>query len=281
MKTVTIEKNRYSVPERWEECTEEQIQQLLPFQLIDLKEQEPEYRGLLKSLALEVLLPVVKTIRNVLDHEPLWRLGQLTRWIWEQRISHKPFVSFEFEGVNYLLPDDNYSNTTSIEIAMANIHYMAYSRPKDPDPNALLQLVATLCRPARSDLKRWRKSADWNGDAREEYNTILADERADRMKGLSLGVVMGVLQYFEAMNARFMELYPEVYEADPNAPDLPPLYANGEGLVTTFMDIAKTGVFGDFDKVCKQNGHTVWLFMRDNNLKLARARRLAETEAND
>ncbi|MGM9510146.1 hypothetical protein ACS5NO_20595 [Larkinella sp. GY13] len=36
------------------------------------------------------------------------------------------------------------------------------------------------------------------------------------------------------------------------------------------MGIAKLGVFGNFDQVCKQNVHTVWIFLRDNNLKIKR-----------
>ncbi|RAJ94201.1 hypothetical protein LX87_04086 [Larkinella arboricola] len=276
MKKVKIDGVSQLIPERWEECTEEQIQQLLPLQLVVLNEQEPQSRGRLKNAALRVLFPMVKKFEKDLLPEQLWALGQLTRWIWEKRLTHKPFESFEFEGVDYLLPDDNFSNTTAIEIAMANIHYLAYTRPENPNPRAVLQLVTTLCRPVRKDLKSFRKSADWNGDAREEYNTILADERAGRMTTLGLGVVMGVLQYFEAMNSRFVSMYREVYEPDPDAADLPPLYAGGEGLVTTLMEIAKTGTFGDFDKVCKQNGHTVWLFLKDTNLKIARAKVLAE-----
>jgi hypothetical protein len=276
MRKVKIGGVSYSVPEQWEECSTEQLIQLLPLQLVSLEEQAAEIRGRLKDAALVVLLPLPSSIRKDLTTEQLWQLGQLTRWVWKTKVTHKPFASFQHSGMEYLLPDDNFSNTTAIETAMANIHFLAYTRPEDPNPRAVFNIITTLCRPARKDLKKFRTSSDWNGDAREEYNTILADERAEKMDQLSLGIVMAILQYFEAMNNRFVGMYRQVYEADPEVEKQPPLYYAGEGLITTLMDIAQTGTFGDFDKVCKQNAHTLWLFLKDNNLKAARANRLAE-----
>ena len=283
MKKVTIEGQTWQVPTAWEECTGEQIQRLLGLQLIELDEAEPIGATRLKDIALAELLPLPAEVLIDLTAEQRWNLGRLTRWIWKQRVSKKPFDSFTVDGpdgkpMTYLLPDDNFSNTTAIEIAMANIHYLGFTRPENRNPKAVLSLLATLCRPQRKDLKAFRQSVDWTGDRREEYNTILADERAGTFDQLQIGTVMAITQYFEAMNRRFLQVYKDVYEPDPNADDEAPLYQNGEGLITTLMDVAKTGTFGDFDKVCKQNGHTIWLYLRDNNLKIRRDIARAERE---
>ncbi|MGA0558281.1 hypothetical protein ACO2Q8_16600 [Larkinella sp. VNQ87] len=277
MKTVQIGPKSYKMPEGWAECTPEQIQALLPLQLLQPKQDDPATSALLKFAAAKVLLGAPEKLVNRLDAAQKWRLMRLARWVFTARIEKKPFNSFTFKGVTYLLPEPNYANTSAIEIAMANINYIAYVRTESPSIPAVFKLVATLCRPARKDAARWRASTDWNGDIREAYNTLLADDRAQQFQSenLPIGVVMAVLQYFEFMNNRFLESYRLAYEPTDD-PDEPPLYQNGEGLVTTFMDIAKLGVFGDFDQVCKQNGHTVWMFLRDNNLKIRRANQRAE-----
>ncbi|SFD46675.1 hypothetical protein [Spirosoma endophyticum] len=281
MKTVRINDKPYKVAESWAECTEEQKIRLLPLQLVELNEDEdPMGAGKLKALALKVLLPELGKYLADLTDDHWFSLGRLTKWIWSTKISEKPFESFSLDGVAYLLPDDNFSNTTAVEIAIANIQYLAFTRPEKPNPASVRLLIATLCRPARKDLKTFQKSVDWSGDKREEYNTILAEERSVQFGRLPFGVIMAVTQYFEAMNGRFLKQYQDVYEPDPNAEEEAPLYLNGEGLVTTLMDIAKDGVFGDFDKVCRQNGHTIWLYLRDNNKKIKRAnaRALRETD---
>lgn len=286
MKTVKIEDEDFQVIQSWAECSQANILQLLPLQLIGVDQQDPAAAGRVRRLALTVLVPGLDKYAGDLTDHQWWRIGRLTNWIWKTRIDAKPFDSFTVDGpdgkpVVYLLPDDNFVNTSAIEISMANIHYLSFTRPKNPNHKAVLMLLSTLCRPQRTDLKKFRKSAEWNGDAREEYNTVLAEERAATFATLPLGVIMAITQYFEAMNGRFLKTYKDVYEPDPAADEEEPLYKNGEGLVTTLMDIATAGVFGDFDKVCKQNGHTVWLYLKDNNLKVKRANRKAAQQDKD
>ncbi|QHV97945.1 hypothetical protein [Spirosoma endbachense] len=284
MKKIRIESESFLMPQCWGETTQEQKLALLPLQLVDLNETgDPSGAGRLKALALKVLLPGLGKYVDRMGDDQMFALGRLVKWVWSTKITEKPFESFAIEDANgrlvtYLLPEDNYANTSAIEIAMANIHYLAFTRPGKPNPLGVLALIATLCRPARADLKKFRKSVDWNNDAREEYNTVLAEERAVQFANLPFGVVMAITQYFEAMNGRFLKAYKDVYDPDPLAEDEPAMYHNGEGLVTTLMDIAKVGVFGDFEKVCKQNAHTVWLYLRDNSLKIKRANARAELQ---
>ncbi|GAB3937020.1 hypothetical protein [Larkinella terrae] len=276
MKTVWLNALAYPVPQAWHECTSRQIVTLLPLTLLPVDLLELKERADLKARALTVLMPIPPKIHRQLSSEQRYRLGQLTRWLWQTPLQHKPLDWFEIDGVRYNLPEPNYSNTSAIEIAMANIHYLAYTRPEQPNTLAVYTLIATLCRPIRKDAETFRQSADWTGDLREEFNSVLADERARKFQKLTIGQVMAVLKYFEWMNNRFFENYQDVYDED--ASEEPPLYKNGEGILTSLMDIAKLGVFGNFDQVCKQNVHTVWLFLRDNNLKIKRETERMEKE---
>ncbi|GAB3892432.1 hypothetical protein GCM10028803_05250 [Larkinella knui] len=277
MKNIQIGTKSFTMPEGWAECTPEQIQALLPLQLVDPDTTSPGSSALLKFAAAKMLLSASEKLLEQLNASQKWRLMRLASWVFTTKIQAKPFDSFTFDGITYLLPEGGFSNTSAIEIAMANINYIAYVRKDQPVIHAVFQLVATLCRPIRPDAQTFKSSTDWNGDLRELYNTVLSDERAKvfQEKNLPIGVVMAILQYFEFTNNRFLEGYKLAYEPSEDQ-DEAPLYENGEGLVTTFMDIAKLGVFGDFENVCKQNGHTVWLFLRDNNLKIKRANQRAE-----
>jgi len=105
---------------------------------------------------------------------------------------------------------------------------------------------------------------------REEYNSIVADERAGQFRSLSFGVVIAVLQHFESQNVNFLRSYGEVFgQADP---DEEPLYRNGEGWIACLEDVAESGVHGSFKEVCAENVHTVFLYLKH---KIARLKREA------
>lgn len=277
MRHVQIGTESFQVPGSWEECTPEQLLLLLPLRLVNLDALRPGERARIKWKTILSILNAPAKLTLSLATEDRLRLARLTSWIWIQKeIKKKPFGYFDFQGIRYIIPDPGYSNTSAIEIAMANIQYMAFGRKKNPNVKAIYQLVATLCRPERKDLEAFKASTEWNGDIREEYNTVIAQERAKAFEkgNLPAGVVMGMLYYFEWMNSSFLKQYRDVYSGDDG--DEEPLYENGEGLVTTLMEVAKSGTFGDFEKVCRQNGHTVWIFLKDNNLKIKRANKRAE-----
>lgn len=270
MKTVHFDSTAYQIPDCWEDCTAEQLTTLLPLTLLDAEEMPPAARARIRWQAVRILIPAPEKVMAKVAVEDRHRLTRLVRWIWTgKELRKKPFDAFTVAGVSYILPQPGYADTSAIEIAMACMKYMAFAREERPDPSAVFGLIATICRPERKDLKKFRASTDWTGDRREPYNTILADERAAVFqKTLKSGTVIAILRYFEWMNAGFLRQYQDVYQEDGDTGD--PLYKNGEGLITTLMEVAKTGTFGDFDRVCSQNGHTVWMFLKDNNMKVRR-----------
>ncbi|MDR6195168.1 hypothetical protein [Siphonobacter sp. SORGH_AS_0500] len=277
MKKIELNETPYVIPESWEECSPKLLKALLPLRLANLEALLPGQRIRLKWNAVLAMLEAPDTLTAQIDPEDRHRLAKLSSWIWQQSVvKKKPLDFFEFQGVTYHLPQPGFADTTAIEIAMANIQYIAFCRKENPNPKAIFQIISTLCRPVRKDLSEFKASPEWNGDEREEYNTVIAQERAKSFETgeLPVGVVMAVLYYFEWMNGSFLKQYKDVYNEDDE--DDEPLYKHGEGLVTTLMEVAKTGTFGDFDKVCKQNGHTVWIFLRDSNLKIKRANQRAE-----
>ena len=277
MKKIWIDDTEYLVPSGWNECTPEQVSNGMTLSLYiqentDKKLLANYWVGLLKVMLADV---PDETFYN-LSGDQVYRLRPLIRWAIKDRITKKPFEFFELDEVKYYLPAENFADTTCIEMAMASIYYLAYTRKENPDMNAVLLLVATLCRPQRRDVKEFRLSKDWNGDIREEFNTILIESRS--FKKLSIGTVMAVLQYYEYMQGQFTQRYKDDYAADESGE--PPLFPNGDGILALFEEVAESGTHGTFRDVCLNNAHTIFMYIR-HKLVLNRARAKAQADQED
>ncbi len=268
MREVEINKQLYLVPSKWQECTIEQIVAILPLSLLSTDTSTVYQKIKLKRKILSVIFPAANNaLFKQLSEQQCKVLLKLTDWIFTDKITQKPFRYFEIAGVKYYLPDENFGNTTAVEVALANIHFFQYANPDKPQAMAAIEIMAILCRPRRKDLAKFKESSEWNGDIREEYNSELAKERVKLFGKLPAGYVLAVIQYFAQMNCSFLDRYKDTYNDDQ---DERPMYPDGRGILTALWDIAKLNVFGNADSVYKQNAHTVWMFMQDHSIKIKR-----------
>lgn len=278
MRDLEINDKLFLIPSKWQECTTEQVVELLPLTLFGLEGLGISKKIAVQKRALKVLLPIdINGLFSKMNLVQARSVIGLTDWIFTEKIRHKPFNFFELEGVKYYLPEENYGNTTAIEVALTNIYLVQYTNQEAPRPEAIFDILGTICRPKRRDLEAFKKSNDWTGDIREEYNSVLSEERAKKFTKLKFGYVLAIFQYFIWMNEMFLQGYKDVYEADQ---DEQPLYKNGEGILSCLFDVAKLNIFKGLDDVYKQNAHTVWMFLRDHSIKIKReiARIEAEQE---
>jgi hypothetical protein len=266
----------YLIPSGWHECTPEQVSNGMT---ISLYLQESTDKAILANYWVGLLKVMFADVPDEtfykLSGEQIYELRPLIRWAVKDRIAKKPFEFFEHDDVKYYLPSENFSDTTCIEMAMASIYYLAYTRKENPDMNAVLLLVGTLCRPQRRDLKEFRLSKEWNGDVREEFNSILIESRS--FQKLPIGTVMAVLQYYEFMQEQFTQRYKDDYAADETGETL---FPNGDGILALFEEIAETGTHGTFREVCLNNAHTIFMYIR-HKLVLNRARAKAQNDQED
>ncbi|OIN61165.1 hypothetical protein [Arsenicibacter rosenii] len=263
MKKFWISEREYHVADSWQECTPEQLKNGLLLQLSASVEKHELRKAHYTVMMLRILSDCQVKQLSQLNGEQLYRLKKLVKWAFETPVTSQPFGHFTLNGKDYLLPAEGFANTSAIELAMANIYYLQFAKGHK---EAALKLVATLCRPQRTDIKSFRRSVKWNGDAREEYNSVLADERAAEFSKLHFGVVIAVVQYFESLNRSFLERYGEVFGGDPEE-KAPPLYKNGEGWLTCLEQVAELGTHGQFQQVCAENCHTIWLYLKHRTLK--------------
>lgn len=278
MRNFYIDKIKYSCPRGLDECDAEQVGLVMAYQIGQLMFVSGSERTAAKVQLLCSLTGLEQQTLNKLTAAQAGRLLNCVAWAKAAKVTEKkPFVSFDFAGVRYVLPAENLADTSSIELAMCTIYHLAFGREVQANRKAIFSIIATICRPERADLAKFRKSAEWNGDVREEYNSRVAEERALAFEKMPFGLCKAIFDYWVAMAEKFWKRY----ESMLGETDEDPMYLNGEGQVTMLMDIAEMGVFGNFEAVCKQNVHTVFIFLKDKKLKAERMARQMERQNDD
>jgi len=261
MTTIQIDRKAYNVAQNWAELTPDQYRNLIACPRLN----SPEHRttDVEAAACLSWLGMGRKTWTNLVLAP--WQWGQLRQqfaWLFETRPEGKPPISsFLHKGINYHLPNDGFSDTTAIEVAMANMAFVDFAHPEEPDQKALDRLIATLCRPRRTDLRKFQRSRDWNGDVREPFTEQRMMERATALADLDLNMKLLVLDYFERMNDLFLHQYGELFGGGRE-----PRYGDGRGWIMLLKNVAKRGVFGPFDTVCQQPAHLLFVTLLDDLL---------------
>lgn len=257
-----------SVPENFYECNFEQKVHALTAKIYyQLDDMPDETVAKVKTELCYSLGRIPKKLYKTLQPAHIVAIKRLWNWVGTFKVTKQPFEYFDFKGVRYYLPADHFANTSAIEWAMGMIHYTNFGRTDMAKNDAIYELVMTLCRPAREDAKKFKKSSKWNGDIREEYNSILARERAVEIKaGLEWGIVIGVKDFFESMLDQFVKKYDMLFKES----DMKPLFSTGEGCIAMLEDVAEANIFGNIEKVYDTNIDTIYLYLKHKKIKAER-----------
>ncbi|MCP1384433.1 hypothetical protein [Runella salmonicolor] len=260
MLEITLGRRRLQAPENWEECSPEQVKTFLLIHRAPIEERSRAFWEKLVQTWLGLNDKQWKKL--VLSFQQWLTFKEMLTWVFEDELKGQPFDYFDFEGVRYLLPEDEFANTSALEVAVGNMLFTEFAHPTEPDLSALDLLVATFCRPQRDDLYTFFQSADWNGDNREPYNQARANERAKTFAALDIGIKVSFLTYFEKMNRAFLDEFSELFGKSESEPR----YQDGMGWMMMLKNTAKQGIFGNFEQTCNQPARTVWAFMLDDVL---------------
>lgn len=241
---------KFSLPEKWADLSAAQLRTIAPYLL------QPLDDYVMRVKVLLLLAPVLshKRLRQMGQSDSEFLVRQL-EWIWTTPMDACPILSFEWEGVEYWLPDPVFDNLVGIEFVSAEFHFKQFAREK-PVPGALDALLATICRPAKKGLDE--TDPEWDGDKREKYNSKIAERRALHFKKLPLPIKQLVLQFFIGADRAFHARYQELYKAPSGG---------GKGKQNSFgtlgiLDaLAVEGVFGTFEQVCFTNVHTLFFHL--------------------
>lgn len=258
MDTLTYKKKKYTGPAFWKECGADQLAKLIVFTRLTAKDVTDQ----VKEMAVQMIfsIPEKAWARWTMTPGEWQMLKDQINWVFSPPIE-RPFVSFEHNDTAFILPEENFADTTALELSMAFIAYTDFVDPEEPDLTAIDRLIATLCRPARKDLKAFASSDNWNGDDREPYNETRMLKRADELQSLPMGMKVVLLSYFEVQAKFFLDQYEGLFGGDSE-----PRYGDGRGWIMLLKNIAKEGHFGNFDEVSKQYAHLVYAAALDDTI---------------
>jgi hypothetical protein len=251
MKQYWLNEQTHQMPQAWRELSDKQVLRLAPYLYADRSDAHS------RLAVLKILQPQLKekTLRRM-SPEDVLALTNLTEWIWSAPMDQCPVTCFEHQKVRYLLPEPVFENCVAIEYLMANHHFRQFARPK-PAAGALELLVATLCRPEKKDLDVL--DPEWDGDRRQKYNSKVTELRAKELATLPVATKIVVLQYYVASQRAFHERYKELYKK--KKPGERQASAGDFGLLGVVHDVAGEGLFGDFERTCLTNVHTLFFHL--------------------
>jgi hypothetical protein len=193
-----------------------------------------------------------------------------------------PFWSFEHRGITYYLPKAHFENGTCLEFALASDYYDKFRETQAPED--LLLIVATLCRPANPDAK----AAELIGDVRAPLtDRAQVEARAQSIKDLPMEYAVWVLYYFTGVKLLIRDTYHDLFDEatpapeedeDDEQPKAEENQADGPrfGWWSTFIQVAKTGVLGDYNTLIQRRMHLLCMTLMEQHDEAEKIRAIQE-----
>ena len=258
MDILKYNKKTYRGPANWKDCRPGMVANLIVFSRLSAKDRTDDVYEMAVQIVFSI--PAKAWAQWTMNVAEWQMLKDQIEWVFTAP-EDRPFLTFDHDGLTYILPEENFADTTAMELSMAFIAFTDFADPEESDPTALDRLIATLCRPARKDLDEFRRSDHWTGDERELFNEARMIKRSESLATMDLPMKIVILSYFEQQSKMFLEQYEGLFGGDPE-----PRYADGRGWIMLLKNIAKEGHFGDFDQVGKQYAHLVYASALDDTI---------------
>ena len=265
MKKIPLHPHTYDLPESWQELPLERLPRVVEVAFLK-RESAFTYHALFRA----VLGIEERDYRRMMNRyfgrhvsdktreknaQELHLLLMSLRWIWQTDLTQRPFGYLQIGKERWLLPDEDFKTMSWGELSDAFVHSKAYAEQLEPGESRLYQLIATLCRTARSG-----RGDDWNGDEREPYNPHLVEKRVSQVAQLPAATQAAIYLWFiGTMNAVF-----GMYELFGDGPSKGEDYP-GQSFVKNTFTLAEKGIFGSVPQTRAANLHEVFLFLEENN----------------
>lgn len=257
-----------TLPQSWAELV---AQKHDAFAILKLLLALPEVEAKVKALKMILNLP--KATFLILTDEIIADLVAKLDWL-KPDISPIPlFPSFTHDQVCYHLPKANFENGTALEFALADDYF---KKAAEGNEAALINLVATLCRPERTDTQ----AAITSGDIRTPLNSRSeAEYRGVQLAQLDPSVQVAVFLYFAGCKKYINDLYGGTLfvkneeEEDPNAETT---QSSGEifGWWGIFMELAENPI--NEDKIHQKNFHSLCIWLVRQKIQADKMRQAAK-----
>lgn len=214
-------------------------------------------------LSLLQLFGIRKDMLYRMDAPSVTALAAQLQWV------HDPSPVMPFKEVNHAgmvlhLPGDAFEHGTCLEWALAEEYYEAATKGDEP---SLLLLCATILRPVQ-------------GNERTRIIDRKDIERHARaLSNLPQEIIIATMLYMAGVKKSVHDTYNEWLfkkpvdddDATPSGPDF--------GWWGTYLSIAESQVFGDYEKVLTTNFHTVCVYLVQKKREADEARRRSTPNA--
>jgi hypothetical protein len=220
-------------------------------------------------------LRLPKSVFNALSNNIVEDLTATLHWLRPDALTVPLMTDFAHKGVQYFFPKPNFENGSALEFALSDNYFKKVAESNDPE--ALLKLVATLCRPAQTDTK----IAIQSGDVRVELvSRPEVEHRALSLVGLDETVQMSVFLYFAAVKKYIGDVYGkhlfEQKEGEENENEgeenAPSQNAEPLGWWGIFMEMAENPI--NLPKIHATNFHSLCVWLVRNKILGDRMRAL-------
>lgn len=131
-------------------------------------------------------------------------------WLFKHELTEQLVPSVRVLGKKYLGPRANFHSMSYLEYTMAHARYVAWLN--DRSRENLQRFFAVLYRPERNDVLKTDRR--YSRDAREVFDPIKTDEKANVFKYLDERVMLIAVLWFKCCTAKKMALYPHVYTGE-------------------------------------------------------------------
>jgi hypothetical protein len=205
-----------------------------------------------KVKILKRLLKLPKTVFLALSDEQMSALLDTLSWL-NLEGSDVPIVkTFMHKGETWALPKAKFEDGRAVEFPTADQYLDVFT--KSGNESDLLKLVGTLAAPV-----------DKKGKRIPILNKEDAEHRADLLRGLPSEISMSVLLYFVGVKQYISKTYGRfLFEPEDDEDDTPSVataHFPQFGWWGSYLGIAESGVFGNYEQVLRTNFHRIAMFL--------------------
>jgi len=257
MKQILINNKEFSLISSFAEMNKNQFMAICQLRLkhIDTQATQVEYNAI-RITAFRILSNIPEHLINII--------------IAEQWIDLLPLVDFAFLEIpdlkTNLLPEVKVKNQTfygplglmdkctSDEFTRIDTAFIKASNGKDVD--SLAVMFSYMYRPKRTDLNSFKKSSNWNGDIREEFNAEKCKSRLEQIKQVPLEILVANYLYFSSVREQRFKILKYLFAETESK-----IHMDDRGWAGSMLQLSHSGVFGNFEQQMKQNWFTVMVEM--------------------
>lgn len=247
---VALHWNNYTLelPERYNECTPEQLVALGTVMMSGLPEVEQRI----------VLLQRLGNrsgywwhYRGKRDAEMIAAALPHLDWVYDsaQLLTEQKFFRVPANGrvhPAFYGPKSELRNCTLAEFHQAE---MAYRKLLDERPGAMDELIAVLWREGK---RPYNLEKDVDGDIRLPFNQNTLPWRAHRFRRWPIGRKWAAVRFFDGCRQLLIQKFPRVFDAG----EVDGSYVAFDGMFRLMRSLAGDARYGDFDKVMHLNLYT-------------------------